>query len=84
MPSRQRAGIGSALVRSALHRMHDLGVGGCVVLGDPAYDGRFGSAARAGLICPVVPAARFMALALHDAVPVVEVAHHPAFSQAAP
>lgn len=84
MPSRQRVGIGSALIRSALRRMRDVGVGGCVVLGDPAYYICFGFAARVGLIYPGVPAAHLMALALHDAVPVGEVTYHPAFSQAAP
>jgi putative acetyltransferase len=83
LPSRQRAGVGSALVRSALRRMRDAGVGGCVVLGDPAYYGRFGFAACAGLICPGVPAAHFMARLLHEAVPVGEVAYPPARSQAA-
>lgn len=84
MPSRQRAGIGSALIRSALRRMRDRGVGGCVVLGDRAYYCRFGFAASAGLTYPRVPTAHFMALALHGTTPVGEVAYHSAFSQPAP
>lgn len=42
MPSRQKQGIGSALVRAGLQRMRDAGVGLVCVLGDPGYYSRFG------------------------------------------
>ena len=41
-PDRQRAGIGSALIREGLTRLRPLAAGGCVVLGNPAYYERFG------------------------------------------
>jgi putative acetyltransferase len=49
-PPRQRAGGGSALIRSALRRLQEQGATGCVVLGDPAYCSRFGFAPHAGLV----------------------------------
>lgn len=41
-PSRQRQGIGSALVRAGLERCRALGYGAVVVLGHPEYYPRFG------------------------------------------
>ncbi len=41
-PSRQRMGIGSALVKAGLERCQQLGAGGVVVLGHPEYYPRFG------------------------------------------
>lgn len=41
-PSRQRCGIGSALVREGLAACAATGIAFVVVLGDPAYYGRFG------------------------------------------
>lgn len=80
MPAHQRMGIGSALVRSGLRRLRERGAAGCVVLGDPAYYGRFGFAPAPGLIYPGPPPDRFMALALQGVVPIGEVAFHDAFS----
>ena len=81
LPSHQRRGIGAALVRSALRRMREAGLGGCVVLGDPDYYRRFGFAPRPGLIYPGPPPAHFMALALSAAPPPIgEVTYHPAFA----
>jgi|SRR5688572_12998714 len=64
-PRRQRAGIGSALVRAGLERCRDLGAAAAVVLGHPGYYPKFGfaPAARYGLSCEYdVPAEAFMAL----------------------
>ncbi len=41
-PSHQRQGIGSALVREGLRRLAESGTDLVVVLGEPAYYGRFG------------------------------------------
>ena len=41
-PSHQRQGIGSRLVEEALDRARDRGESAVLVLGDPAYYGRFG------------------------------------------
>jgi putative acetyltransferase len=42
LPDRQRAGIGSALIRGAIERAKALGEDMIFVLGDPAYYRRFG------------------------------------------
>lgn len=46
-PDRQRQGIGEALVREGLRRLGEAGEDLVLVLGDPAYYGRFGFAAEA-------------------------------------
>lgn len=82
-PRWQRRGVGSALVRSGLRRLSERGAAGCVLVGDPAYYGRFGFAPRPGLVLPGVPARHFMALALPggaDALPTGTVAFHAAFA----
>ena len=48
-PSRQRQGIGSALIQEALRRARDLGCDIIFVVGEPAYYSRFGFAAEAAL-----------------------------------
>ena len=42
MPTHQRKGVGSALVRAGIERCRELGVGAVVVLGHPGYYPRFG------------------------------------------
>jgi putative acetyltransferase len=42
VPAFQRAGIGTKLVREGLHRMRLLGYDAAIVVGHPAYYGRFG------------------------------------------
>lgn len=51
-PARQRQGIGGALMRDGLARLGNAGVGHVVVLGDPAYYGRFGFAREDRLMPP--------------------------------
>ena len=51
-PDRQRAGIGTRLVRDGLARLAEEGVTHVFVLGDPAYYGRFGFAAVQGVAPP--------------------------------
>jgi len=63
-PSRQRQGIGSRLVELALQALRDRGACGCVVLGEPAYYGRFGFVAEPTLVLPGVPPAYFQCIAL--------------------
>jgi len=84
-PRWQRRGVGSALVRSGLRRLAERGAAGCVVLGDPAYFGRFGFAPQPGSLLPGVPAGHFMALAMPgtaDTLPAGTVAYRPAFKAA--
>jgi putative acetyltransferase len=66
-PTRQRQGVGSALVRAGLERCREIGAGAVVVLGHPDYYPKFGflPAARFGLTCEYdVSAEAFMAMEL--------------------
>ena len=78
-PERQGRGIGSALVRAALAELQHRGGAGCVLLGSPAYYGRFGFAARPGLVLPGVQPEYFQALSFDGAMPVGEVRYSEAF-----
>lgn len=51
-PALQRRGIGGALVRAGLERIEAAGVRKVLVLGDPAYYGRFGFAPETGITPP--------------------------------
>ncbi len=67
LPKHQRRGIAAELIRRGLAECATLGYSGAVVLGDPAYYGRFGfrPASEFGLRCEYdVPAEAFMALPL--------------------
>ena len=78
-PQRQGQGIGSRLVRQALAELRGRGAAGCVLLGDPAYYGRFGFKPEPTLVLPGVPPEYFQALSFGGAVPAGTVAYHPAF-----
>lgn len=78
-PGHQQQGVGSQLIRQLLDALRQLGAAGCVVLGEPAYYGRFGFRAETGLLLPGVPAAYFQALVLDGALPAGSVSYHPAF-----
>lgn len=79
LPEHQGQGVGSALVRAALERLREEGAQGCVLLGEPAYYGRFGFRAVPGLVLPGVPPAYFQALAFDAPLPHGEVTYHDAF-----
>lgn len=78
-PDRQRGGIGSGLIREGLRRLRAMGAGGCVVLGDPAYYGRFGFAADPALVLEGVPPEYFMRLGFGAEAPAGAVRYHAAF-----
>ncbi|MEC4630073.1 N-acetyltransferase, partial [Bacillus safensis] len=59
LPARQGQGIGAALMRAAIDALRQQGARGCVLLGEPAYYGRFGFRAEPGLVLPGVPAEYF-------------------------
>ncbi|QVM89476.1 N-acetyltransferase [Pseudomonas entomophila] len=80
LPARQGQGIGSLLMKAALAELQRMGGVGCVVLGDPAYYGRFGFKPQPGLTLPGVPAEYFQALAFDGAVAQGTVQYHDAFS----
>ena len=83
LPQRQGHGIGSRLMEQALSELRAMQAAGCVLLGDPAYYGRFGFQAHAGLQLPGVPPGYFMALALHGPVPEGIAHYSDAFNAAA-
>ena len=78
-PDRQRQGVGDKLMREALAGGQAHGAAGCVVLGEPAYYGRFGFRADPRLRYPGPPPEYFQSLAFGDALPTGTVAYHPAF-----
>jgi putative acetyltransferase len=67
-PERQNSGHGSSLVRAALESGREFGCHGVLVLGDPAYYGRFGFSAEAAraVSAPYRGLAGFQALALGE------------------
>lgn len=78
-PDCQRQGIGSKLVQTALADLRRAGGRGCVVLGDPAFYGRFGFRTCPGLEYPGVPQEYFQAMSFEGKVPVGVVRYHDAF-----
>lgn len=83
VPDRQGQGIGSRLMHAALAELRRQGAAGCVVLGDPGYYGRFGFAARPGLVLDGVPPEYFQALAFDGGYPTGTVQYHDAFNATA-
>lgn len=79
-PGRQRQGIGSTLMRSALQQLKDSGSAGCVLAGHPAYYGRFGFQRQDELILPEVPAEFFLVSSFSPSVPTGIVRFHEAFA----
>jgi putative acetyltransferase len=79
----QRQGIGKALVAAGLEAIRAQGAAGCVLVGDPAYYGRFGFHRMATLTLADVPAEYFLALAFGDTLPHGQVTFHPAFAACA-
>uniref|UniRef100_A0A9E7ZTV1 N-acetyltransferase n=1 Tax=Bosea sp. NBC_00436 TaxID=2969620 RepID=A0A9E7ZTV1_9HYPH len=81
-PGRQRGGIGSELIREGLRRLREMGAAGCVLLGAPAYYGRFGFANDPALVLEGVPPEYFMRLGFGGEMPAGTVRYHAAFDGA--
>jgi putative acetyltransferase len=80
-PDRQSSGIGSALIREGLEQLRSKGAAGCVVLGDPAYYGRFGFERHESLRYEGAPPEYFMRLNLTaEKTPTGRVDYAPAFA----
>jgi len=71
----------SRLMREALDVLRSKGAGGCVVLGEPGYYGRFGFHADSALVLAGVPSEYFQALRLRPSDAHGTVVYHPAFVQ---
>jgi predicted N-acetyltransferase YhbS len=80
VPARQREGVGQALVREGLKAIEALGAAGCVVLGEPAYYGRFGFEHDPAVRYGPEPSPYLQRLVLRGRAPRGEVRFHPAFS----
>jgi len=79
LADKRRRGIGEALINAGLERIRELGAKGCVVLGDPAYYGRFGFESDPDLRLANVPARYFQRLVLRGEPPRGMVDYHGAF-----
>jgi len=82
-PARQGRGIGSALIEEGLARLRQAGANGCVVLGEPAFYGRFGFAHDPALVFPGPPPRYFQRVVFSGAAPRGVVRYAPAFGAAA-
>lgn len=78
-PDLQGQEIGSKLIREGLRRLRETGAGGCVVLGEPGYYGRFGFRREESLHYDGAPPEYFMTQAWDGPVPTGRVEYHPAF-----
>jgi putative acetyltransferase len=78
-PEYQGKGVGSRLMREALRHLQEKGAAGCVVLGEPAFYGRFGFLARPPLSYPGAPPEYFQALSFGASKPHGMVSYHAAF-----
>ena len=79
-PTYQGQGVGSRLVREALRALRVSGAAGCVVLGEPAFYGRFGFRAQPGLVLPNVPPEYFQAMSFGTAMPTGNVTYDDSFN----
>ncbi len=79
VPARQGEGIGGALIAEGFARLQAMGAKGCVVLGDPAYYGRFGFAHDPQLIYPGPPPEYFQRIVFAGEPPAGEVRYAAAF-----
>ena len=79
IPSCQRKGIGSALVREALAQLRRSGSAGCVVLGDPSYYRKFGFEHDPAVTYRDVPPPYFQILSFTGQRPAGTVEYHASF-----
>lgn len=78
-PGQQGRGVGRALIREGLSRLRKRGAGGVVVLGDPAFYGRFGFESAPSMYFGDAPSPYFQRLVLSGAEPSGQVQYHTAF-----
>lgn len=78
-PENQRRGVGQRLIARGLETLRSHGAEGCVVLGEPAYYGRFGFVSDPDLRLAGVPPGYFQRVAFKGTSPKGDVSFHPAF-----
>jgi putative acetyltransferase len=76
-PTRQRQGIGGALVHQGMVRLIAMEASGCVLIGDTNYYQRHGFAPRPDLAPAGEPAANYMIRSLIAGTPTPSVSFHP-------
>lgn len=76
---RRKAGIGRELIAAGVVELRRREAEGCVLLGEPAYYGRFGFRADERLRLPGLPPEYFLCLPFGAEVPHGSVAYHPGF-----
>jgi putative acetyltransferase len=76
---RRKQRVGERLIAEGLASLKAQGAGGCVVLGNPAYYGRFGFACDPKVVLAGVPPRYFQRLRFRGEQPSGFVAYHPAF-----
>ena len=79
LPRWQRRGVGCALVEEGLAGLRRMNWDGCVVLGDPAFYGRFGFRHDPRLVYPGPPPEYFQRIVLNGRKPQGEVSYSRAF-----
>jgi putative acetyltransferase len=80
-PALKHRGIGSALIEAGIAWLVEHGAAGCVLVGNPAYYGRFGFRPFPDLCPDNEPAQFFQILPLAVAAPDSIIAFHPLFAQ---
>ena len=80
-PAFKHQGIGSAMISSAIDWMKTQVAAGCILIGNPAYYGRFGFQPFPQLAPADQPAQFFQILPLGVAEPPCIIAFHPLFSE---
>lgn len=78
-PDMQGTGVGTTLIRSGIDWLRAQQAAGCVLVGNPAYYGRFGFIPMPQLCPPGEPAQFYQMLPLADTQPASIVAFHPLF-----
>ena len=78
-PGLQKRGIGTALIGAGLAELRNQGASGCILMGDPAYYGRFGFLVTPEKCPPDLPGEYFMTMVLDGDLPDGPFAFHRAF-----
>ena len=78
-PGVQKRGIGTELIGAGVADLRMKGASGCILMGDPAYYGRFGFLVTPEKCPPGLPGEYFMTMALDGGLPDGVFEFHPAF-----
>lgn len=78
-PDQQGRGVGQALIRQGLDQLRATGAAGCVVLGAPAYYGRFGFESDPAVSYGGASSPYLQRLIFQGPPPEGDVLYHPAF-----